>query len=177
MDPKMTAVQKKICLLGDISVGKTSLINRFVYDRFDERYLSTIGVKVSRKELPLRQGRPAHLLIWDLAGNEDFSGVRLNYLQGAAGALLVCDLTRASTLESLTEYARQLRQIAPKAALIMLANKNDLVDEREITPAALAEVARQLGAPAPLLTSAKTGEGVEQSFLKLADAIYVDKAG
>ena len=115
MDPKTIAVQKKICLLGDFSVGKTSLINRFVYDRFDERYLSTIGVKVTRKELAPRQGRPAHLLIWDMAGSEDFSGVRNNYLQGASGALLVCDLTRANTLDSLTNYTRPLRQTSPKA--------------------------------------------------------------
>jgi len=90
-----TLIQKKVCLLGDFSVGKTSLSERFVYDRFSGRYLSTIGVKISRKPINISKDIMLNMLIWDLAGSEEFSGVQSSYLQGAQGAILVCDLTRS----------------------------------------------------------------------------------
>ena len=90
----MSAVQKKVCLLGDFAVGKTSLIRRYVEDRFDDKYLSTIGVKISRK-IVQRPDYALTLLIWDLAGGDDINQLSRRYLLGAVGAILVCDLTRA----------------------------------------------------------------------------------
>ena len=91
----MAIIQKKICLLGEFAVGKTSLIRRYVEDKFSDKYLSSIGVKVSRKNVELGDDT-VKLLIWDLAGGEDYT--QSSYLMGAAGALLVCDVTRADTL-------------------------------------------------------------------------------
>ena len=165
----MHTVQKKVCLLGDFAVGKTSLIRRFVEGRFDDKYLSTIGVKISRKTLE-REDHRLNLLIWDLAGGDDFSKASANYLRGAAGALLVCDLTRATTLVTLTDYAQQLRAMDETAVLILVGNKADLLDERQISDEALATVAETFAAPY-LLTSALTGHHVEDAFYHLAEAI------
>ena len=94
-------ISKKICLLGDFAVGKTSLVQRFVYALFDDKYISTIGVKVSRKTVVLpREDEVVELtlMLWDLAGSEEFGRVRASYLRGAVGAVLVCDVTRPHDL-------------------------------------------------------------------------------
>jgi len=166
-------ISKKVCLVGDFAVGKTSLIRRFVYDLFDDKYLSTIGVKVSRKRimLPSAEGADAPLteltmMLWDLAGSEEFTQVRASYLRGTAGALLVCDLTRAETLESLRSYADDLWSVSPSARVVLAANKQDLVEERQLTVEQIEAAAADLGAPF-YLTSAKTGQGVEAAFYHL----------
>lgn len=165
-----TQIQKKICMLGDFSVGKTSLIERFVYNRFDDSYLSTIGVKISRKSVELGNNTVAHMLLWDLAGGEEFSGSQASYLRGAAGALLVCDLTRQETLAAVEDYAGQLHAIQPKAYIIIVANKSDLQEQREIGQTDLEKLAAKLGAPL-FITSAKTGEQVEDAFSTLAGEV------
>lgn len=163
---------KKICLLGEFGVGKSSLIRRFVESRFDDRYLSTIGVLVSRKSVALDRPAPIDLtmMIWDTAGGEPFSTVVRSYYQGAAGALIVCDLTRAETSAALSDYATNLRAVNPQAQLVLVANKVDLVGQREISDDQLTAVSRHLAAPL-VLSSARTGEGVEDAFQLLANAI------
>ena len=93
----MKQYSKKICLLGDFSVGKTSLVRRFVHNRFDDQYISTIGVKVSRKTVVLPVADDLvelTLMVWDLAGSQGTTPIAASYLRGAVGAVLVCDLTR-----------------------------------------------------------------------------------
>jgi small GTP-binding protein len=164
----MTIFQKKICLLGEFAVGKTSLVRQFVEGRFDDKYLSTIGVKVARKSLARAYGT-LNLLLWDLAGSEDFSA-NMAYLQGAAGALVVCDLTRGETLSGLERYARQMQTAGCQGPLVFLGNKADLTEQRSITEDDLKLVAEALGGPY-FLTSAKTGANVEAAFLKLAELL------
>ena len=173
-DDISTVIQKKICMLGDFAVGKTSLVMRFVEGRFDERYLSTIGVKVSRRTVELANYPPIHLLVWDLAGSEEFTGVQTSYLQGASGALLVCDLTRKGTLVGIETYAQRLRQVNTKVALILAGNKVDLLDSREIEDSQLAEMADRLKAQW-FVTSAKSGNGVAQAFERLAQELLERK--
>ncbi len=165
----MKTVQKKICLLGDFSVGKTSLIRQFVEERFEETYLSTIGVHMSRKRLE-RENHFLNFFIWDLAGGEDFDVIGPNYLRGAAGAIIVCDLTRQETLPALSLYARRMRAMNPEAALVFVGNKHDLVNDRVITDAMIQTEITPL-ADQFLLTSAKTGENVNRAFELLADQI------
>ena len=163
------AINKKICLLGDFAVGKTSLVRRFVYSLFNDKYISTIGVKVSRKTVTVPRGDEiVHLtmMLWDLAGSEEFNQVRASYLRGAAGAVLVCDLTREETLNSLLTCADDLLSINPDAQFILAANKHDLADQQRIFPAQIEAVAADLDAPY-YLTSAKTGEEVETLFRHL----------
>lgn len=165
----MRVVQKKVCLLGDFAVGKTSLVRRFVEGRFDERYLSTIGVTISRKVLE-RQDYTLNLLIWDLAGGEDFKEINQRYLLGSAGALIVCDLTRPETLTLLEQYAGRFRDTGGETAMVLIGNKSDLVGQRVVTDDQLTAAALPSNSPW-LLTSAKTGQNVEHAFELLAEQI------
>jgi small GTP-binding protein len=169
-----TVIQKKICMLGDYSVGKTSLVRRYVEGKFDDHSLSTIGVKISRRIIQLSGQMPVNLLLWDLAGSEEFTGVQSNYLQGASGAFLVCDLTRIKTLAIIEVYARRIREISPRAALVIAGNKVDLEDQRQIADTELAKLAEELNA-AWIVTSAKTGAGVEEAFAEMAERILGGK--
>ena len=164
-------VQKKVCLLGDFAVGKTSLVRRFVEGRFDDRYLSTIGVKISRKPMEMAE-YTLNLLIWDLAGGDDFSKSGASYLRGAVAALIVCDLTRPDTLAAYEFYSNQLRQINPEAALVFAANKADLIEERAISEEEILALTNSLGGSF-LETSAKTGYQVEAAFQLMAQKIKV----
>lgn len=165
----MKVVQKKVCLLGDFAVGKTSLIRRFVEERFDETYLSTIGVHMSRKRLD-RGAHQLDLFIWDLVGGEDFNVVGPNYLRGAAGAIIVCDLTRPNTLGLLAQYAAEVRKHHADAALVFVANKVDLTTERAVTHDALVTAVASYD-NSYFLTSAKTGHNVQAVFTMLAERI------
>jgi len=168
-------VSKKVCLLGDFAVGKTSLVRRFVYDLFDDKYISTIGVKVSRKTVavPREDGAVVELtmMLWDLAGSEDFSQIRGSYMRGASGAILVCDLTRPETLRSLDGYLADLRQVAPEATIILVANKSDSPEQRLLL-VQIEEAAARLGGIC-FLTSAQSGKNVEEMFRHLG-RILVD---
>jgi len=161
----MSSVQKKVCLLGDFAVGKTSLIRRFTEGIFEDKYLSTIGMKISRKTLEI-QDRSLTLLIWDLAGGEKFSRITPSYYRGAAGAILVCDLTRIETLPILTHYAEDFQKLNPRAPLLVVGNKVDLHNQQAISSTELHKVATQLRTSC-FTSSAKTGENVEMLFLTL----------
>jgi small GTP-binding protein len=159
-------VQRKVCLIGATGVGKTSLVRRFVESAFSEAYLATVGVKVDRKRLDVG-GQRVSLMLWDLQGEEDGQAVRLAYLRGAAGYLIVIDGTRPETIavaERLQERASAVaRAGVPFVALI---NKRDRSDEWS---ASLSAITRLRDAQWPVLfTSAKTGEGVEEAFQLIA---------
>ncbi len=143
----MSTISKKICLVGDFGVGKTSLIRRFVDRQFSDQYLSTVGVKISRKtirksevsqsgippsekllESTLDADREIQLLIWDIEGSTQFRAIAPSYLQGAKGAIIVGDLTRRETLDHLTEHLHTFRTINPGAMAVVALNKSDLVD-------------------------------------------------
>lgn len=159
-------INKKVCLLGDFGVGKTSLVRRFVYERFEDKYLSTIGVKISRKTLSLTvQDKLVDLsiILWDLAGSEEFNQFRANYLRGASGIMLVCDLTRPETLHHLPSYLMDMRQVCPVADIILAANKADLKDEQRLSTSEIEAFVSDLNIPY-YLTSAKSGDMVETIF-------------
>lgn len=158
----LSAVQKKVCLLGAFAVGKTSLIRRYMEGRFDDKYLSTVGVKISRKVLQ-RPEYELNLLIWDLAGGDEIDQLSRRYLLGAVGAILVCDLTRPATLEVAERQAGIMQGVHSYPVLVLAANKLDLETERAIDDQTLATAAGAMGVPW-LLTSAKSGLGVEDAF-------------
>ncbi|MDW8147616.1 MAG: Rab family GTPase [Roseiflexaceae bacterium] len=162
----------KVCLIGDFAVGKTSLIRRFTESRFSESYLSTIGVRVSRKVLHLSENHSAALtlLIWDTAGSEPFTTIVQSYYRGSRGAALVCDVTRLETAASLMRYAEEFHTVNPGVPLIIMANKIDLRGERTVSDAQLGEIAAALDAQL-FFTSARTGEGVEEAFHALGQLI------
>ncbi|MCX7860317.1 MAG: GTP-binding protein [Chloroflexus sp.] len=169
----MNRLVAKICLLGEFSVGKTSLIRRFVEGIFDERYLSTLGVKISRHTLQVDHIN-MDLIIWDTTGGERFDQIVQNYYRGAAGALLVCDLTRPDTLPVLSEYAAAFHRASPATPLVIAANKVDLTTQRRIADEEIAALAASLSADW-LCTSARTGEGVSEAFQTLGRRIGQQK--
>lgn len=169
----MPTIQKKVCLLGDFAVGKTSLVRRFVEGIFEDKYLSTIGAKVDRKTVVIQtDGQAANLalLLWDLAGGEKFDRVMSNYYRGAAGAVLVCDLTRPETLQAVVNYTRDFWSVNPRTPIMVVGNKQDLAEKRAITDEDLASVAGQFQLPW-FVSSARTGENVEFIFQALGQRL------
>jgi small GTP-binding protein len=158
-------IQKKVCLLGVFAVGKTSLIRRYVQSVFDEKYLSTIGVKVDKKSLTVFD-REMQLLIWDIQGKEVDQTVPESYLRGMAGGLIVLDGTRKETLSSLQALKLQVRAVVGEVPFVVLINKLDLYARWEISENDIAQlIDKQFSV---LRTSAKTGEQVEEAFERLA---------
>jgi small GTP-binding protein len=158
-------IQKKICLLGGFGVGKTSLISRFVHSMFSDKYLTTIGVKIDKKSLPV-DGTQVELVIWDIYGQDDFQKLRVSYLRGASGYLLVADGTRRSTLDTAVQVQRLAQETLGPVPFVLAVNKADVRSQWEIDAAALDE---RTGAGWHVIeTSAKTGDRVEGAFSTLA---------
>ncbi len=161
-------IQKKICMLGGFAVGKTSLVARYVSSIFSDKYLSTVGVKIDKKQLNV-DGKDVTMMLWDIYGQDDFQTVQPSQLRGMSGYLLVVDGTRRATLET----ARQLQEKATEAVgpvpFILLLNKLDLAAQWEIDEPAFFKLVED--GWRVVRTSAKTGEGVEQAFELLARAM------
>ena len=161
-------IQKKICMLGGFAVGKTSLVARYVSSIFSDKYLSTVGVKIDKKQLNV-DGKDVMLMLWDIYGQDDFQTVQASQLRGMSGYLLVVDGTRRATLET----ARQLQAKATEAVgpvpFILLLNKLDLAAQWEIDEPAFFKIVEE--GWRVVRTSAKTGEGVEEAFDLLARAM------
>ena len=169
-------LMKKICLLGDGAVGKTSLIRKFVFDKFDDKYIMTFGTKVSKKQVTLeREGQEFAMtfLIWDILGQRVHDNLHSAYYQGATGAFIVCDTTREETLGHLEEWVEVFRAVNKDAPVILLGNKSDLKDQMQFGGDELGQVAKKYSMPS-YLTSAKTGAHVEESFLELG-SLVIDK--
>lgn len=162
----MTAtLQKKICVLGGFGVGKTSLVRRYVESIFSEAYLTTVGVKIDKKTVDLSD-RIVNLILWDVAGEDDISSLRMSYLRGSAGYVLVADGTRPSTLEVALSLRRRVEADSGPLPFVLLLNKNDLKEQWAIPEEELEDLRKQ-GWWARS-SSARTGEGVEDAFRDLA---------
>jgi small GTP-binding protein len=158
-------VQKKICMLGGFSVGKTSLVKRYVQSVFSEAYLTTVGVKIDKKTVEL-SGRTVNLILWDLAGEDDIASLRMSYLRGSAGYVLVADGTRPSTLQVAISLRQRVEADYGPLPFALLLNKSDLKEQWAIPDSELEDL-RQ-GGWWVRSSSARTGEGVEDAFKDLA---------
>jgi small GTP-binding protein len=158
-------IQKKVCMLGAFGVGKTSLVSRFVTSIFSDKYLTTVGVKVDKKTV-LVDGEDVMLILWDLYGQDEFQTVRTSYLHGASGYLLVVDGTRQLTLDTALSLQQTAEGVLGQVPFLIVLNKADLEADWQVDDRALWRIAEK-GWPI-LRTSAKTGAGVEDAFLKLA---------
>lgn len=160
-------LQKKVCVLGAFGVGKTSLVRRYVESIFSDAYLTTVGVKVDKKTVDVGT-QSVTLVLWDIAGEDESTPIRMSYLRGAAGYFLVVDGTRAQTLAvARSIQARVAAEIGPIPHLLLL-NKADMVEDWELAEFA-GDTPEQ--AVAVLRTSAKTGAGVEEAFRTLAQQL------
>jgi small GTP-binding protein len=158
-------LQKKICLLGAFGVGKTSLVRRYVDTIFSDTYLTTVGVKIDKKVMTVGSEEMA-LILWDIAGEDAVAAVRVSYLRGAAGYLLVIDGTRPETLDTAASIQSRITAEIGAVPFLALLNKADLVEDWAIAP----ERVEQLEAAGWTFrrTSAKTGDSVEDAFQELA---------
>jgi small GTP-binding protein len=157
-------MMKKMCVIGEAAAGKTSLIRRFVVDKFDDKYIVTIGTKTSKKILSIRDGNvnvSLKLMIWDILGQSHFDKLKESAFKGSNGAFIVLDLTRKETLQAFDKWLESLYNIVPNIPVIVLANKNDL--EPKFTKEEIEESLNKYGFPY-FLTSAKTGENVDNAF-------------
>lgn len=158
-------IQKKVCLLGTSGVGKTSLIARFVHSMFAEKYLTTVGVKIDKKNVRVGETEVT-LVIWDLAGDDDFQRMQTSYLRGTSGFLLVADGTRAVTLDQVLELKARVEPSMSGAPFLLALNKADLAPQWEVDDARVAALKAE--GWHVIKTSAKEGEGVEETFAELA---------
>jgi small GTP-binding protein len=161
-------LNKKICMLGSFSVGKSSLMRRFVSTIFDDRYLTTIGVKIEKKVVQAG-GQEVSLVIWDIHGDDMYQRVPMNYLRGMFGYLLVVDGTRRQTLIDALSLAETVTKEIGRVPALLVLNKSDLMDQWEIDDGQQAKLVKD--GWIVLKTSAKTGEGVEKAYMQLAEAM------
>ena len=163
----MKQLSKKVILIGNFGVGKTSLTNAFVHKRFSEDYLTTLGVKIDKKTIEIaaqnddEEDTQVTLLIWDIAGEVAQEKVNKAYYLGCHGIIYVFDVTRPSTFEKMKEDLAYVATLLPKAQVIIVGNKVDLIDVNTL----------ETGLKYDYLSSAKTGENVEKMFLELSKKI------
>jgi small GTP-binding protein len=171
---EVSEIIRKMCVIGDISVGKTSLIRRFVVDKFDDKYIVTIGTKTSKKTLTFRGDDvnvSLKLIIWDILGQSHFEMVKESAFKGTNGAFIVMDLTRRDTLQSFNKWLSSLYHVMPGIPVVVLANKRDL--KGEFGPDDIEELLKNYKFPY-FLTSAKSGENVDEAFYTLGKMIMKD---
>ena len=165
-------IQKKVCMVGVYGTGKTCLVQQYVHSIFAARYLSTVGVKIDRKDVQSR-GQDLRLMLWDLEGRDGIRDVNTSYLRGAHGVIYVADGTRPETLEQIAELRENVVSAIGEVPSILALNKIDLTGEWKISSENEAAAA---SSGFLVRTSAKTGEGVEPAFQWLADTL-LDKEG
>ncbi len=158
-------IQKKVCMVGAFGVGKTSLVARFIKSLFADKYHTTVGFKIDKKTLSI-EGEDVTLMLWDLAGKDAVTELNPSQLRGSSGYILVVDGCRASTLEAAIDLQSIAEAELGDVPFTCVVNKADLRESWEVDAAALERLSG-LGWTL-LLTSAKSGEGVEALFEGLA---------
>ena len=159
-------IQKKICMVGAFATGKTSLVARFVKSIYSDIYQTTVGVKIDKKTIKVRE-QEVNLILWDIHGEDEFQKVRMSYLRGSSGYFLVVDGTRRNTLEKALFLQQRVEETIGIVPFILILNKSDLTDEWEIDDAAMDELSQKSWTV--IKGSAKTGLGVEEAFITLAE--------
>ncbi|MFX1411809.1 MAG: Rab family GTPase [Promethearchaeota archaeon] len=169
----MSSFKLKVLLTGAAAVGKTSLVQRFIKNRFAANYKLTVGVDILTKDVEFRSGEFATLSIWDIGGQQRFEFIRSTFYKGAAGALLVFDLTREQTYTETRKWLTEIRQFAGEnIPFILIGNKADLLEDVGIVidkneARSFAEKEKSIY----IETSAKTGENVDAAFTELTRRI------
>ncbi|MGB2927185.1 MAG: Rab family GTPase [Limnothrix sp.] len=170
----MAVITKKICMLGDFGVGKTSLIRRFVEQSFSDEYLSTVGVKLSRKSVTFADSEAeAKLLIWDIEGQTKFKAIAASYLQGAAGVVIVGDVTRSETIQHFQDHLQLFYGANPDGKAVLVLNKTDLIEpqvSQKLDDFLHSAIDNVLGI---YQASAKTGRNVDAMFETLAKELII----
>lgn len=165
----MSGLSSKICILGDFAVGKTSTVERFVNNQFSDKYLTTIGVKVDTKDVPLTDEHALKMVLWDVAGTDRFGEIEFSYLRGASGYIFVADGTRRDTVAAVRSLRQQSEDRYGALPCVLLLNKSDLTKDWEISSDQQQELREDFAEL--FVTSAKTGDNVEAAMTRLAEVI------
>ena len=166
-------LQYKILVLGESSVGKTSLLMRYAEDKF-ESTVQTIGVDFKNKYI-IYNNKRIQLELWDTAGQERFKGIAKNYFHAANGVILVFDITNKDSFNKLKYWIDEGKtNVGQDTEIIIAENKVDLENERKVTKDTINEFGKKMGFEI-LETSAKTGEGVDEIFKRLVSRLYSNK--
>lgn len=167
------AVSKKVCVIGDFSVGKTSLVRRYVLGEFSDEYKATLGVDIykfsDRIDVPGAGQQEINLIIWDVEGRPEKTSLLDTYLRGASGTLVIGDITRENAVESLHEHAEHFHRIVPGRPVVFALNKADLLNGGK-TPVDAGNLERSYDTVV-MRTSAKSGTEVPELFRALAERI------
>ena len=160
----------KVCLLGDESVGKTSLVYRYIHNRFQNSYRQTLGTEILLKEVTISDyPQPQILQIWDIAGGDYFERYREKFYNNAYGILLVFDQTRTKTFERLDKWKKEIETVLDREPVfVVLGNKDDLASQQVIDTQQMELYAKDTQLPL-IRTSALTGINVEKAFYLLTE--------
>lgn len=178
-DPSSERVKIKVILVGDSTVGKTSLVMRYVLDQFDDSYLRTVGAKVTKREaaITLEDGSSLQvdMSIWDVMGSRSFVDLtKGSYFVGAQGILAVCDVTNESSLKSLDGWIHGAMHISGKVPVHILVNKTDLEDQKVLKRSQVRRFSSDFDASFAF-ASAKSGLNVDNAFIDLATRAVMEK--
>jgi Ras-related protein Rab-10 len=166
MAKKSFDVLFKLLLIGDSGVGKTCVLFRFSDDAFNTTFISTIGIDFKIKTVEL-QGKKIKLQIWDTAGQERFHTITTSYYRGAMGIMLVYDITSGKSFDNISKWLRNIEEHAsPGVERMLLGNKCDMDDKRQVTKEQGERIAREHAIPF-LETSAKNNINIEEAFMTL----------
>ena len=161
----------KVILIGDSGVGKTNIMSKFLKNQFMEESKATIGVEFGSK-LFNHEGHKIKAQIWDTAGQEKYKAITGAYYKGSKGALVVYDITQKKTFENIEKWINDLKAAGdPKITIILIGNKNDLDDKRQVSKDQGEEKARSFGC-AFLETSAYSGDNIDKAFNLMVKEIY-----
>ncbi|XP_006870537.1 PREDICTED: ras-related protein Rab-43 [Chrysochloris asiatica] len=167
----------KLVLVGDASVGKTCVVQRFKTGAFSERQGSTIGVDFTMKTLEI-QGKRVKLQIWDTAGQERFRTITQSYYRSANGAILAYDITKRSSFLSVPHWIEDVRKYAGSNIVqLLIGNKSDLSELREVPLAEAQSLAEHYDILCAIETSAKDSSNVEEAFLRVATELLMRHGG
>jgi small GTP-binding protein len=174
---KPISIFKKICIMGDTKVGKTSIVNKYTANEFTEEYTPSIGTKVSRKNVEIEdpsgvlQGLNVNLMIWDLLGSRDHAMLHRTYYAGAEGGIIVTDATKEVTKDQIEFWVKNFKAVVPKRAPVIIAiNKVDAIDpdKKREDIRSVREVCRDLNV-SHIEVSARTGESVDVLFYTISE--------
>ena len=161
----------KIILIGDIGTGKTNILSRYISNKFGTESKATIGVELSTKTFKINNNI-INAQIWDTAGQERYKSLTEAYYKGALGALVIYDITKKSTFENIDKWISDLKISADeKVSIIIIGNKNDLEEKREVSKED-GENKAKLNGVSFLETSALTGNNIEIAFKTLVENVY-----
>ena len=168
----------KLAVLGNSAVGKTSLINQYIHQKFEQDYHPSLGVNIVVKEMYIEEkNADVKMILWDIAGQEKYDLSRKMFYQGCVGALFVYDVTRSETFKDVkSKWLKDLKEFGNKnAAYLLIGNKNDLTEEKTVSTQEGEKLAINMKATEFIETSAKKGDNVEKAFKNLVLSVIANR--